>query len=242
MAASRYAAACAAALLLVLVLGITAPGRSPRGAANPFAPGCPSRGAPEVVSATPTSVDHLRKRLAPLMQASAGREYSAGLVRALNLWSDGEPRQPARRGSASLIPAAYELRWWVRLPNGASHDVVADALEFATPQQAARFLMRASSPRCRSGGEAWVSYSPPGAHELRWQNPDHATEWDALMARGPIVYRVVDVPPTDRVRVNPTREAVESTRARLAVERLACVLPAAGCRAQPAAQARATLA
>ncbi|MHB8490942.1 MAG: hypothetical protein ACYDA6_01835 [Solirubrobacteraceae bacterium] len=237
--ASRYAAACTATVLLALVVAMGGFRQAGAGSGNPFAVGCPSRGAPEVVSASAGRALGLRAVLAPLMRASEGREYEAGVVRGANFWSDGEPRPLPTRAGAKLLPAAYELRWWVRLPNGASHDLVADALEFATPHAAAAFLMRAASPRCRRSGKAWMAYSPPGAHELRWQNPDRATEWDALMVRGRIVYRVVDVPPTDASSVNPVSAEVESTRARLAVQRLACVLSAARCRASARAAARA---
>ncbi len=193
----------------------------------PLAPGCAGRQAPEVTSVSRRDLETLRGELLRIMPARVGRLYEEGTVTTGHLFTDDEPRfSPSPAASA---PAAYEIRWWALDRAGSEDDVGADALEFATPRQAADALALATTPRCRRHGAALALGYPAGARELFWVNPDHAREWDVMFVRGRRLYRVGDVPPAllGVFAEPPTR--LDRTEVVGTAQALACALPDAGC-------------
>ncbi len=193
-----------------------------------FPAGCPGGEAPQVRSVATGDLSALREKLARIIPARVGRLYEAGPVATSNLWTDEEP--PRSPVSGATAPAAYELRWWALDRDGSRDDVVADALEFATSEEADHALALAASPRCRRDAAARAIQSPSGARELSWTNPDNAREVDVLFVRGRRLYRTIDAPPGYLLdQTGPRQGALERARAGMTVELLACALPDAGC-------------
>jgi hypothetical protein len=177
---------------------------------------------PEVVHVTPSQLGDMREEVARVLPERVGRLYEEGTVRASAAWSDEDPSPPATSPTASR-PAGYEMRWWA--PNG--DDVVADVLVFASPSRARRFLVLASSTRCREHAVGAATTRPPLARNLSWLNPDGALQADMFMVRGARVYRVADAP------AGGSPEEVRSSgglrHAFATIDVLACLLPSAHC-------------
>ena len=189
-----------------------------------FAKGCPGHEAPEVTSTSTAHLAKLSDILSQLVGTKYGQPYEQGIATSDRVWSDNPPMPLSSMGkSATNRPAGYEIRWWVQRRN----DIVADVLEFATPQQANVFLTRATSTRCRHDSVARRAPFPRHAYNLLWINPDNATERDVFFTSGRRVYRVVDVRAT---QLHPVRShRYEQEIGTLTVDILACKLPGANC-------------
>lgn len=160
----------------------------------------------------------LRASLLPVMNP-LGSRYAWGSIGTANMWSDNTP---GRLVSSPSIPdrwlAGFEMRTWA----GGGNDIVASVLQFNAPGEARGFFEQAASTRCRGGAKATAAFSPPRARNVVWVNPDGPTEEDVLLLRDLRVYRLADV----RSRSGPSQQLIGM----VIVDRLACRLPAAGCR------------
>jgi hypothetical protein len=185
----------------------------------------------------PTTVDFaelvkLRATLQGVMARAGGRRYEGGAAVPGAFWSDASPQTiAAARGEGGAWPAGYEIRQW----SSAGNDVAADAFRFRTPAQARALFDSASSTRCHKHGKAASAFSPPGARDLVWVNPDAALQGDAFLLRGSTVYRVAVV----RGRYSSVPSATNGRPTTVAIANgLACALPGAGCAtASPVRQA-----
>ena len=165
-----------------------------------WAPGCPARGVPPVESVRPAYLASVHLDVEETMHGRHGALYGAGVVDSEEPWSDSEPqRHFISRSKDGRIPGAFEMRWWA--PNG--DDIVADAFDFGTTQQAQDFFARAASQRCRDAGEQTMVPSPVGARDIAWINPDDARQVDVYLIRGRRVYRIADAPGGTRADSKP---------------------------------------
>ena len=195
----------------------------PDQAVTPSSSACvASSGVPEVRHVTAAELGGLREEVARVLPQRVGRLYEEGTVRSRAAWSDEEPAPPAASPAAPR-PGGYEMRWWA--PNG--DDVVADVLVFSSRQTARRFLVLASSTRCRNTAVRSATARPPLARNLSWLNPDGALQADVFVIRGARVYRVADAP------AGSSPEEVRSSgglrHAFATIDVLACLLPSAHC-------------
>ncbi len=186
-----------------------------------WAPGCPARGVPPVESVRPAYLASLRVEVEETMHGRHGALYGTGVVDSEEPWSDSEPQQHfISRSKDGRIPGAFEMRWWA--PNG--DDIVADAFDFGTTQQAQDFFARAASQRCRDAGEQTMVPSPVGARDIAWINPDDARQVDVYLIRGRRVYRIADAPRNEGgLQTAAGRQTSEI------VNQLACSLADSGC-------------
>jgi hypothetical protein len=141
-------------------------------------------------------------------------------------WSDQYPSDASTR-DPFLVPAlaGYEIRWWS--PEG-DHEQ-ADLFVFVGAAQAARYVRRATSLRCRRVGT--VSHpvtEPAGAVSLVWDNPLGFLQADLYFARGDRAYRVGVVPPGS---AGEAPDEVDASRLLKTLQENACQLTGAGCRA-----------
>jgi hypothetical protein len=91
----------------------------------------------------------------------------------------------------------------------------------------------ASAVGCHDRGKTAPAFSPSGARNLVWVNPDAALQGDVFVLRGSTVYRVAVV----RGRHSLTRSPSGRPTTVAIANDLACALPGAGCaqaRARPA--------
>jgi len=188
------------------------------GSARLASSSCFGAGTPEVARVHAHSLDALRASVLRVLPQRVGRLYEEGTAIAANVLSDQEPAPPPVSASA-LRPAGYEMRWVA--PNG--DDVVATALSFASASEAHRFLVLATSPRCRVHGAQASASRPPLARNLVWVNPGGVPEADVYLLRGDRVYRVGDVPARRR------EGAATTARTLFTIDALACLLPGAHC-------------
>jgi hypothetical protein len=217
------------AFLAVRTNTFSAPG-PPQPPASPdaFAPGCPAHVAGQVTDVSSAGLVALGGRLAAIPPRGV-RIYERGSVVAGNAWTDDRPTALGTLESDNgLFRAGYEVRWWARLPEGGEADAAADAWQFSSAAEAEAFAARAADPHCRRAAAAGAALVQPGARVLSWINPDNAHEWDVIFARGPFVYRAVYVPPW-RFTASTARRALESRRASVRAQTLACSFPDAGC-------------
>jgi hypothetical protein len=179
---------------------------------------------PEVARVAPAALGSLREDVVRVLPERIGRLYEEGTVVSANAWNDSLPLPPAVSPTA-LRPAGYEMRWWA--PDG--DDVVADAFEFRSAEDARLFLARAGSTHCRLIAHAQSAPIPAQSRNVTWVNPDEASEVDVYVVRGRRVYRIGDVPPGQR-GAHVSQRAL--ARALLTVDSLACLLPHASCSRQ----------
>ncbi len=184
---------------------------------------------------SPTTVDFaelmkLRATLLEPMARTGGRRYEGGMAAPGTFWSDASPQTiAAARGQGGTWPAGYEIRQWTN----AGDDVAADVFRFRTPAQARALFNAASSAHCHEHGKTAPAFSPPGARNLVWVNPDAALQGDAFLLRGSTVYRVAVV----HGRHSAARSASSQRPTTVAIaNRLACELPAAACANVPPAR------
>jgi len=192
---------------------------------------CPFIGAPSVGTASRAELLRLREELKPVA-AVAGevRPYEEGIVLAGAAWSDAEPGNRAPTALPIRGPSGYEMRWW--MPAG--EDLAADALVFPSPAQAADFLGRATSTKCRAASTAARTSIPPGGWNLEWKNPEGFAQEDVFLRRGARVYRVVVVMPGAGAHAEPATRR----RAFRGVNLRACSLPHAACRLRRQSRSR----
>ena len=197
-------------------------GDAPVAASNDaWAPGCPARGVPPVESVRPAYLASLRVEVEETMHGRHGALYGTGVVDSEEPWSDSEPqRHFISRSKDGRIPGAFEMRWWA--PNG--DDIVADAFDFGTTQQAQDFFARAASQRCRDAGEQTMVPSPVGARDIAWINLDDARQVDVYLIRGRRVYRIADAPRNEGGLQTATGRQTSEI-----VNQLACSLADSGC-------------
>jgi hypothetical protein len=212
-----------AALVLLVVQGpaLSFGGEEGRGQARP----CWAR-LPTATSISPEDLGRLRAQVNALVAPTVGRAYEQGYVSADALFSDDEPVDGSSERRAG--GAGYEQRWFALDRHGGEDDVVADVWEFSTPRRAGEALALAVDPSCRNldrqaPGTSVVA--PPGAQDISWTNPDGARQWDSLLVRGRLLYRVGDVPPARA----PREWAAITPVTFRTVNALACALPNAGC-------------
>ena len=182
---------------------------------------------------SPATIDfaeltRLRATLLGAMARAGGHRYQGGVAQPTALWTDDSPQPVASaREENRSWPAGYEIRQW----SGAGDDVAADAFAFRTPAQARALFDAASSARCHEHGKVARAFSPVGARNLVWVNPDAALQADAFLLHGSTVYRVAVV----RGRHSPVPTASNGRATTVAIANgLACALPGAGCAKAPA--------
>jgi hypothetical protein len=125
------------------------------------------------------------------------------------------------------MPGGYEIRWF---SPGRHHQAV-DLFVFPDKTDAAEYVRRAASTRCRHDAVAFPLTEPANARALVWHNPDGALEADVLFARSNLAYRVVEVPPDGRTDGSSAGERAAGERAAhvTVAARLACQLSSALC-------------
>jgi len=212
-------------VLLLLSAGSgtgSAPAPSAAGATGAPEQGCPDGSSYALATDGAGEVLELRRALLAVTGRVAGRTYQSGVAEPGDMWSDDGPRRLVdTRLPGGVWPAGYEIR---RYQPGVG-DFVADALRFPSPASARRFLASASGTRCHTRGSSRALRSPAGARELLWVNPDGYPQQDIFLARGEVVYRLVDVNQPAPGAVDPGYRA----RAVRAIRVLACALPRSGC-------------
>ena len=208
--------ACLAGLLTFLLAGSDGSGQGASDAGV-----CSGQGAPHVLSVAPKELGDLRAAVARVLPERVGRLYEEGAIGGSSVWTDAAPSGPTV-DPGERRSGGYEMRWWA--PNG--DDLVADVLVFSSPATAARFLERASAPRCGHSSLAGPAGRPPQARNLAWTNPQNTAEADVYLARGRHVYRVADAPAGQ----SGGRLSLPGlTRALRTVDALACLLRGAHC-------------
>ncbi len=177
---------------------------------------------------SPATIDfaeltRLRATLLGAMARAGGRRYQGGPAQPTALWTDDSPQAIASaRREDRTWPAGYEIRQW----SSAGDDIAADAFTFRTPAQARALFDAASSARCHEHGKVAPAFSPAGARNLVWVNPDAALQADAFLLHGSTVYRVAVV----RGSRPPARSASSGRPTTVQIANgLACALPGAGC-------------
>ncbi len=205
-------------ILAGLIAYLALPGSSgPHGVA-----GCAAEtGAPQVLKLSASGISSLRDDVARAIPQRVARLYEEGTIKAVSAWTDEEPAPPPVNPRAPRS-GGYEMRWWA--PNG--DDIVADELEFANEQTAARFMQLAASTRCRSHVATEQAPAPPLASNVSWLNPDGAAQADVYLRRANRVFRVADAPAGQRG--GQTRPG-SLRRAFATIDTLACLLPHAHC-------------
>jgi hypothetical protein len=175
---------------------------------------------------SPAEVEHLVAGVGIRPLAGAGRLDIEGPQDPMSAWSDQYPSDASPR-DPFLVPAlaGYEVRWWS--PVGVHEG--ADLFVFATAADAARYVRRATSTRCRHAGAISHPVSAPtGAVSLVWDNPLGDLQGDVFFARGRRVYRVSSVPPGP---ADQRPRDVDVARLLETPEQIACELTDAACRA-----------
>jgi len=208
-----------------------------RALTGPAGPGvlsaaCAAHSSPlPLASVEPDRLLALRAVLERALAPAAGRVYAWGTVTSSDVWLDNSPERAELESAAASarLSAGIEIREWTPDPQwGAAYrdDLGADAFQFASSAQAARFFAQASSPSCHRAGSGWRALRPAGARALAWINPDDNAEEDVFLLSGRSVFRVADVRPQSR-RPAPTR--AERAVGLVTVEALACGLSGASC-------------
>jgi hypothetical protein len=182
---------------------------------------CFDGSTPRVAEVPAHSLDALRASVLRVLPQRVGRLYEEGTARASYVWTDEDPAPPPVSARA-LRPAGYEMRWVA--PN--SDDVRATALLFPTAKQARRFMALAASARCRTHGFQGISARPPLSRNVAWINPHGVAEADVYLLRGRRVYRVGDLPASQR---SDQPAGTDLSRSFFTVDALACLLPGAHC-------------
>jgi hypothetical protein len=186
-------AVLASLVAYVITVGVGPFGEGDR-SATIQASGCPAEEAPTLSSVDLTGLLALRSRLDGAMAGFEPglRPYEEGVVPATSPWTDAEPVAAGSPPTASLWPAAYEIRWWLE----SGDDLVADVFVFTGTKQAHDFSALVRQSRCGSSARV-VSAAPipEGAHNLQWRNPLGLAQEDVYLQRGRRVYRVVVVKP-----------------------------------------------
>lgn len=115
-----------------------------------------------------------------------------GLQEPTAAWSDGDPAD-VHSPDPSITPAdaGFELRWWSRRRD---HQA-ADLFVFPSPDDAARYVSQAASPRCRNGAASYAISQPARGRALVWTNPEGYLQADVFFSRANRAYRIVEVPP-----------------------------------------------
>jgi hypothetical protein len=217
---------CLAASLLALLAQHGALWASTGSARAAGVGACAGRTAPQTAPASGAVLAQLRASVLGASPAQAGEPYEQGVVATANLWSDNRPR--------AGIGGGYEARWWALDSEGRLDDVVVDVLRFANAGDARRALSVAADPRCHRDGATAAATLPAGARLPGWLNPDGAWQQDTLLARGALLYRVSDSPPSVGAGAS-TQQARERVRASTVTQALACALPNANCPRGPLA-------
>ena len=180
----------------------------------------------------------LRAELASVMALHGARADTAGYVPADDVWRDDPPEGASLQlGNDGRGPAGYEIRVWAPDPRwGPAYrdHVVGDVYMFSSASRAQHFFETATATRCYRSSLARTAPRPPGGRNLIWSNPDAATQQDAFLARGRLVYRIAVVRPGSDKR--PAWSAKQQVGVETA-NRLACSISGAAC-PRPNATAR----
>jgi hypothetical protein len=180
---------------------------------------------PEVVSVDLAQLTALRASLLPVVTSVGGHRSPGGTVTPVGVRSGIAPQNLGlSRSTGGLWPAGYQLREHAR----SGDSVVADVLLFASPRQALRYVELTARADCRRPAITSDAPSPPEALNLVSLDFFAFTTYEALLARGPRVYRIAEVHP-QRPPGGPSNREARAGLSR--VDALACRLADAQCRA-----------
>jgi hypothetical protein len=197
-------------------------------------PGCTHGQPPELATLSADQMLYLRAVVQHVASRAGGQDYASGSVYPDDAWTDDAPDGAvAERAKTTRWPGSYEIREWAPDPQwGAAYtdDIVADAFVFHSFAQARVFFMQATSVRCRQSAWTLPAGEPPDARDLKWVNPDGATEEDVYLHRGRVVYRLADVRPQNH---EPPPSRAEDRAGLVTLETIACAIPRARCRPAP---------
>jgi hypothetical protein len=197
-------------------------------------PGCMHGQPPELATLSADQMLYLRAVVQYVASRAGGQGYASGSVSPDDAWTDDAPDGAvAERANTTRWPGSYEIREWAPDPQwGAPYrdDIVADAFAFRSFAQARRFFMQATSVRCRQSASTLPAREPPDARDLKWVNPDGATQEDVYLRRGRVVYRLADVRPQNH---KPPPSRAEDRVGWVTLETIACAIPRAGCPQAP---------
>ncbi|SRR5579875_133476 len=214
--------ACLVVALLALVANTVRLSLLATASFGSSASACPSAEPPALASVGLAGIVQLRASLLPVVEAAGGKRYRWGTVSAQSAWSDDPPQPLAVSGERNgRWLASYEIREWAP----AGYEVTADVYRFADARAARGFFAAAASDRCHRGGVVSPA-APPHARNLTWLNPDNFAQADVFLLRGPLVYRVTDLPPE---RAGVLLSGPQRRRASAIADSLACALADAGC-------------
>jgi len=177
----------------------------------------------EVASVSLAELDELRASLVPVVNSAGGRTRPGGTVTPIGIRS-GDTPEPVifSRSPAGTWPGGYQLRH----VSAGGDEVVADVLQFRSAGEARAYAELVARSACRRPPLASPTSSPPEALNLVSLDFASFTRYEALVVRGPRVYRIAEVHAQHPLG-GPSGAELRVGLA--AVDALACRLPDAHC-------------
>jgi hypothetical protein len=173
----------------------------------------------------------LRAGLVPVVSGIGGHRTPGGTVTPESIRLGLPPQRLALSSAGGLSPGGYEMRQHA----GDGDYVAADALLFANPSEAHSYVELTTHAACRFPPiEVKASSSPPQTRNLASVDFAAFTTYTALVARGPLVYRIAEI----HAQGSANRPSIFQLGPGVSrVNALACRLADAHCAAAPRAAA-----
>jgi hypothetical protein len=187
---------------------------------------------PPVMNVPLDRLVELRGGLLPVVSGIGGHRTPGGTVTPESIRLGLPPQRLAlSRAAGGLWPGGYEMRQQA----GDGDYVAADALLFANPSEAHSYVELTTRAACRFPPvEVKASSGPPQTRNLASVDFAAFTTYTALVARGPLVYRIAEV----HAQGSANRPSIFQLGPGVAgVNALACRLADAHCSAAPQAPA-----
>jgi hypothetical protein len=185
---------------------------------------CVRPALPPVMNVPLDRLLELREGLLPVLSGIGGRRTPGGTVTPESIRLGLPPQRLGTSRSGGLWPGGYEMRQQA----GDGDYVAADALLFANASDAHSYVEETTSAACRFPPiEVKASSPPPQTRDLASVDFAAFTTYTALVARGPLVYRIAEV----RAQTRATRPSIFQLGPGVnRVNGLACKLADAHCR------------